>query len=71
MGLKVVEFPRDTSAEGLAEGFSDIVRDGQVAWAVMVIVGPDGTPRFEWTKLPNNWVAIGAVEMLKQRLMEV
>ena len=66
----LVEFPVDKSPEQLASNFLDYVRDGNVKWAVMVICEPDGLLRFEWSRLPLNLAAIGAVEMLKQKLME-
>lgn len=68
--MNVVDFPKDASAEQLAENFLEYVRDGNVKWAVMVIMEPDDTLRFEWSRLPSNLAAIGAVEFLKRRLME-
>ncbi|PXX15836.1 hypothetical protein C7399_109171 [Paraburkholderia tropica] len=70
MELKIVGFPRDASAEQLAENFLEYAKDGHVKWAVMVIMEPDDTMRFEWSRLPSNLAAIGAVEFLKRRLME-
>lgn len=37
---------------------------------VMVYVDKDGTINTEWSTLPSNLAALGAVEMLKQALLE-
>ncbi|KWN78996.1 hypothetical protein WM24_28445 [Burkholderia ubonensis] len=68
--MKIIDFPKDVSAEQLAENFLEYARDGNVKWAVMVIVEQDDSLRFEWSRLPSNLAAIGAVEFLKHRLME-
>lgn len=67
--MNIVKFPKDCTAEQLAENFLEYARDGHVKWAVMVIMEPDDTLRFEWTWLPSNLAAIGAVEFLKRHLM--
>jgi hypothetical protein len=68
--MKIIEFPKDASAEQLAENFLEYTREGNVKWVVMVIMESDDTLRYEWSMLPNNLAAIGAVEFLKHRLME-
>ena len=68
--MNLVEFPRNASPENLAENFLEYARDGNVKWAVMVICGPDGDLRFEWSMLPSNLAAVGAIEMLKRHVME-
>lgn len=68
--MNLVEFPHNTSPEDLAEGFLEYTKNGNVKWAVMVICGIDDSLRFEWSRLPSNLAALGAVEMLKQNLLE-
>ncbi|MBR7956135.1 hypothetical protein KDW78_19875 [Burkholderia cenocepacia] len=69
--MNVVQFPRDTTPEILGENLAEFARDGSVKWVVMVIVEADDSLRFEWSKLPSNLAALGAVEFLKQHLMSV
>lgn len=68
--MKIVELPRDTGPVNLAEGFLELAKAGQVKWALMVICEPTDLLRFEWTRLPSNLTAIGAVECLKQQVMD-
>lgn len=68
--MQVVDFPKDRTPEQLAENFLAFAREGNVKWALMVIVEPDETLRFEWTRLPSNLAALGAIEFLKQHIME-
>lgn len=70
MALEIVEFPRNTSPEDLAQGFLEYAQAGNVKWAVMVICEPNDNLRFEWSRLPSNLAAIGAVEFLKRELVE-
>lgn len=69
MAAEIVELPRNTSPVDLAEGFLDYARAGNVKWAVMVICEPNELLRFEWSRLPSNLAAVGAVEFLKQHIM--
>ncbi|OXI24355.1 MULTISPECIES: hypothetical protein [Burkholderia] len=69
--MNVVQFPRDTTPETLGENLTEFARDGNVKWVVMVIVEADDSLRFEWSKLPSNLAALGAVEFLKQHLMSI
>ena len=66
----VVELPRDKSPEQLAENLLELARAGGIKWFVMAICEPDNNMRFEWSLLPSNLAAIGAVEFLKRELME-
>ena len=69
--MEIIEFPRGSSPVDLAEGFSELADAGRVKWAIMVICeSADNSLRYEWSRLPNNLSAIGAIECLKQRLME-
>lgn len=68
--MQLIEFPTDKTPEQLAENFLEFAREGNVKWAVMVIVEKDETLRFEWSRIPSNLAALGAVEFLKQRIME-
>lgn len=68
--MKVIDFPANTSPVDLAENLAEYARDGNVKWCVMVIVEPDDAMRFEWSRLPSNLAAIGAVELLKRHLMD-
>ena len=72
MGCKsvVMELPRDKSPEQLAENLLELARAGGVKWLVMAICEPDNRMRFEWSLLPSNLAAVGAVEFLKRELME-
>lgn len=68
--MELVEFPRNTSPGDLADSFKEYADAGSVKWAVMVICENDDLLRFEWSLLPSNLAAIGAVELLKQHLMD-
>ena len=70
MKAKLVKFPNDVSAAVLMENLSAYAREGNMKWAVVVFSEADGTLRFEWSRLPNNLTAIGAVECLKHELMQ-
>lgn len=67
--MEIVKFPANTTPTDLAENLAEYAREGNVKWMVMVIVAPDESLRFEWSVLPSNLAAIGAVEFLKQHLM--
>jgi hypothetical protein len=69
--VEVVQFPRNTSPADLAQGFLEYAQAGNVKWAVMVICETDDLLRFEWSRLPSNLAAVGAIEMLKQHVMEL
>lgn len=67
--MNIIDFPKDTSPEDLADGLLEYSKQGNVKWVVMVICEKDETLRFEWSRLPSNLAAIGAVEFLKTKLM--
>jgi hypothetical protein len=67
---EIVAFPRNTSPVDLAEGLLEYAKGGNVKWAVMVICEPNDLLRFEWSRLPSNLAAVGAIEFLKRHLME-
>lgn len=68
--MELVKFPANTTPEDLADNFAEYTRAGNVKWVVMVICEPDDMLRFEWSRLPSNLAAIGAVEFLKRELMD-
>lgn len=70
MDMKVINLPADQTVETLAENFLELVQDGEVKCVVMAILMKDGSLKSEWSFLPNNLVAIGMAEMLKQTLVE-
>ncbi|WP_157639447.1 hypothetical protein [Burkholderia ubonensis] len=67
---ELVSFPRNTSPVDLAEGFLEFAQKGCVKWAVMVICEQDNTLRYDWSLLPSNLAAVGAIEFLKLHLMD-
>lgn len=68
--MELVKFPANTTPEDLADNFAEYAHDGNVKWVVMVICEPGDNLRFEWSRLPSNLAAIGAVEFLKRKLMD-
>jgi hypothetical protein len=68
--MKVIDLPANRTPETLAENFLELTQDGEVKCVVMAILMKDGSLKCEWSFLPNNLVAIGMTEMLKQTLVE-
>lgn len=64
----VIRLTRQGSPARLAENILDLAND--IKFMAVVIVENDGTIRTEWSVLPNNLEAIGAVEVLKQAITE-
>ncbi len=70
MSAEIVKLPENSTPINLAKNLVDLVEEGNVAWIAMVIVSKDGSIRHEWTRLPSALAAIGAVDLLKDRLKQ-
>lgn len=64
----ILKMQRSGTAETLLANALEYAAD--MEFMLMVFVDKDGTINTEWTKLPNNLTALGAIEMLRQAILE-
>lgn len=65
---EVIRLTRVGTPARLAENILDMSDD--IRFMLTVIVENDGTIRTEWSELPSNLEALGAIDMLKQAILE-
>lgn len=64
---EIFQFAKSGSPTMLVQNLSEITDD--IEYMLVVRIMKDKEIKFDWTAVPNNLHAIGAVELLKQEVL--